>query len=266
MNPTLRDLVAAIEETALPSWQEDYDNTGWQILMPDALDKQCSGLMLCVDITPEIIAEASKMGCNMILTHHPLLFRGLKRIDASWRVGRCVIEAIQSGISVYSCHTAIDSAPGGVSHALAEKMLLTNIEVLSPGKQEGVGIGVVGNLPYPLSLAEVLKMIKQQTGSPVARCSGNIDLDKTVSRIAIGGGACGDLIPEAVRKDAQIMITSDVKHNMFIDNNSNIIVIDLGHYETEQCTKDIFYDIITKKFPNFVPYYSKSEKNPITYL
>ena len=266
MNPTIREIIEAVENVAKPRWQEDFDNTGWQILLPDVIDEPCTGVMLCVDATTEVLQEAALKGCNLLLTHHPLLFRGIKRIDSANRVGRCIIDAIRWNISVYSCHTAVDSAPCGVSQVLAKLIGLQNIEILAPARDENVGIGIVGDLPQPLNFNELVNLVKRTYHSPVARCSGIPSADALITRIAIGGGACSDLIPEAIEKGAQVMVTSDVKHNMFIDYSHAIAIIDLGHYETEDCTKDIFYNIITEKFPNFAPYYSVSEKNPITYL
>lgn len=266
MNPTLREIVSVIENFANPGWQENYDNTGWQILLPDVIDEPCTGMMVCVDATTEILQEAALKGCNFLLTHHPLLFRGIKRIDSTGRVGSCIIDAIRWGISIYSCHTAVDSAPCGVSRVLGQLLGLKDVEVLSPGHEEGTGIGIVGNLHEPLPLKQIISKIKETFHSPVARCSGVADQSAIIHRIAIGGGACGDLIPAAIEKGAQVMVTSDVKHNLFIDYCDAIAVVDIGHYETEDCTKDIFYNIIMEKFPNFVPYYSEKEKNPITYL
>lgn len=266
MNTSVGEIIAAIEEFAHPEWQEDFDNTGWQIQLEGVEHEECTGVMLCVDATPTIVDEAAGKGCNLLLTHHPLLFRGVKRIDAGNRVGRTIIRAIEKGVSIYSCHTSVDSAPCGVSHKLAEKLGLKDVEILSSGRFEGVGLGVVGNLALPIEADELPGYIKQRLGSPVARCSGFDTIKGKVERIAVGGGACADLIPEAISKGAQVMVTSDVKHNYFLDYEHAIAVVDLGHYETEECTKDIFYSIIREKFPNFVPYYSQTEKNPIKYI
>ncbi|MCH5247340.1 MAG: Nif3-like dinuclear metal center hexameric protein [Muribaculaceae bacterium] len=266
MNPTVREIIEAIEEKARPEWQESFDNTGWQILMPGAIDEECTGALLCVDVTPDIVEEARARKCNLIITHHPLLFHGLKRIDSENRVGQCVMDVIQDSISVYSCHTSIDSSPWGVSHYLGRELGLENMEVLKPGNYPDVGLGVVGDLSEPLSAKELVKRIASVTHSPVGRCSGVPSDSVRIKRVAVAGGACGDMIPLALAKGAEAMITSDVKHNQFIDHESRIMVVDLGHYETEECTKAIFYDIITGKFPNFVPCYSEVEQNPITYL
>lgn len=265
MMPRLSQIADAIESAAPRYWQEDFDNTGWQILIPGRIDTECTGLMICVDATVEIIEETCAKGCNMLLTHHPLLFRGIKCIDGDTRVGMCIVKAIENGLSVYSCHTSIDNSPEGVSFVLAKILGLRDVKVLAPGKYENTGIGVTGILPEPMKATEFVELVKKSFHSPVARCSG-LSADTVVEKVAIGGGACSDLIPAAIKEGAGVMITSDVKHNMFLDYNHRIGVIDLGHFETEECTKEIFYNIIREKFPNFVPYYSLKEKNPITYL
>ena len=266
MNPTINHIVKAIDDFARPCWQEDFDNSGWQILLPGAENEQCTGVMICVDVTPEIVREAVEKNCNLILTHHPLLFRGLKRIADDDRVGQCVIEVIKAGTSVYSCHTPVDSAPGGVSFKLAGMLQLADVEVLKPGCADNTGLGVVGCFTPPITFQELITLLKAKLSTPVVRCSNPMPPDATVHKIAIGGGACADLIPLAVKRGAQVMVTSDVKHNFFIDYAHAITVVDLGHFETEVCTKEIFYDIIKEKFPNFATYYSQTEKNPINYL
>lgn len=266
MSPKISDIINLLEEVAPVEWQEDFDNSGWQILLPGKLKQECSGCIICIDVTPDIIKEASQKKCNLIITHHPLLFKGIKRIEAQDRIGSCIIQAIKSDISIYSCHTPADSAPFGLSFELAKRLGLKDVHVLQPGKQVDTGLGIVGNLHEPMDIYNLIELVKHMCGSPVARCSGKITHGLIIDRIAIGSGACSDLIPVAIKAGAQVMITSDVKHNMFIDFNESIIVIDLGHYETEQCFKDIFYDIIIKKFPNFALYYSEVEKNPISYI
>lgn len=263
---TTGDIIDAIESRARPEWQEDYDNTGWQILVSDKRTTPCHGVMLCIDVTPEIVVEAYEKECNLIIAHHPLFFRSIRQLDGGNRVGASALAAIRRNISIYSCHTSIDKAPCGVSYYLAQRMGLKNIDILSFSDNKSIGIGVIGDVDPSKSFGVILSEIKNICHSPVARCSGIPTEDRKIGRVAIGAGACADLIPVAVAKGAEIMITSDVKHNYFIDFNPNIAVVDLGHFETEECTKDIFYKIITEKFPNFVPCYSEKERNPIIYL
>lgn len=262
-NVLIQDVIDAIEQVAPPRYQEDYDNTGLQAGTPM---RPCSGVMFCVDVTPEIVVEAAEKGCNLIVSHHPLIFHPLKRISDSGRVEFSVYKAIRNDVSIYSCHTAVDNAPvAGVSWKMAEMLGLRDVELLEDSGN-GTGCGVVGNLPEPLSPAELAEKVKSTFGSPVARCSALTPDRGPISRVALCGGAGAFLIPKAVEKGAGAFITSDCKHNQFLDYAQSIFLIDIGHFESEECTKQIFYQIIREKFPNFALYYSEKEKNPIIYL
>jgi len=263
-SPRHQDIIDIIEQAAPRCRQESYDNTGWQCGDPAA---PCTGVMLCVDVTQPVIDEARARGCNLIITHHPLLFRATRTILPGDRVNDCLISAIRGGIAIYSCHTAIDNTPDyGVSFAMARALGLTAVTTLTPGPVDGSGCGAVGNLRAPLTARQLVELVKRTFGSPVARCSHVPDTYETISRVALCGGAGADFIPDAIRAGAQAYITSDSKHNQFIDLTDRIFLIDIGHFESEECTKQIFYDIISKKMPTFALYKSTAEINPINYL
>lgn len=259
----IRDVINAIEEVIPPRYQEDYDNTGLQAGTPL---RPCTGVLLCVDVTPEIVVEAAEKGCNLIVSHHPLIFHPLKSISGEGRVEFSIYKAMKNDVSIYSCHTAVDNTPlTGVSWKMAEMLGLENVELLED-KGAGTGCGVVGNLPVPLTQLQLVEKVKGVFNTPVARCSAYTPGQTEISRVALCGGAGAFLLPEAIEKGAQAFITSDCKHNHFLDYAQSIFLIDIGHFESEECTKQIFYQIITEKFPNFALYYSELEKNPIIYL
>ena len=262
-----RDIAKAIEEFAPLNTQEEWDNSGFQVGNPD---DECRGVLICVDVTEDIVDEAVKKGCNLILTHHPLIFRKLPHILGGNRVERVVAEAIKNDVTIYSCHTPVDNARGGVSWAMADSLGLTDVTTLSPfrgpGQKPGVGSGIVGNLSRPLSPTELVEKVKRAFGSPVAQCSALPAPDTLISRVALCGGAGAEFIPDAISHGAQAYITSDTKHNYFLDHVGDIFIIDIGHYESEACTKRIFYHVLSEKFPNFALHYSDIEKNPINYL
>lgn len=261
---THNDIIAIIERMAPPCRQESYDNTGWQCGDPDAL---CSGALICVDITGDIIAEARELGCNLVITHHPLLFHATKCITPRDRVHRCLAAALRHDIAVYSCHTAIDNTVDrGVSAVCAQRLGLTGIQPLVPGPATGTGAGAVGDLPEPLTPAALVALVKRTFGSPVTRCSHVPDGLTHVSRVALCGGAGAEFIADAYAAGATAYITSDCKHNHFLDLTDRVFLIDIGHYESEECTKDIFYKAISEKMPNFALYKSRAEKNPINYM
>lgn len=266
--PTIAEVISVVEDFAHPAWQEAYDNTGWQTMLAGQQDEECTGALVCVDVTPGIIREAVSKGCNLVITHHPLIFKGVKRLTGMNRVDSTVIEAVRSGVAVYSSHTALDSAPGGISWVLAEKLGLTDVVTLDPrcnsADRGTVGIGTVGTLSSPLDPIDFVELVKRVCDAKVARCSG-IPSHK-ISRVAICGGAGGEYISEGARLGVDAVVTSDVKHNLFLDDCERVMTVDVGHYETESCAKEIFYGLIHKKFPNFALYCSETEKNPITYI
>lgn len=360
------DIIKVLEQYAPINLQEDYDNCGLQVGSKAA---PCSGVLLCVDVTPEIVEEAIERKCNLIVSHHPLLFKGLKRITGATLVEQTVMKAIAGGVNIYSSHTAMDNALGGVSWQMASKLGLQNVETLE--KQSGrimklsvmvpddyadrvrlalfaagagkmgnydscsfsvtgtgsfraldganpfvgdrltvhnepetrvdvllpvwlkhkvedallethpyevpayefilldnlsdTGSGVVGNFPESVPVAEFIDKVKSAFGSPVVRCT-RFEPDLMLRRVAMCGGAGAFLIKNAIASGAQVFVTSDSRYHDFVDYSGNILLVDIGHYESEQCTKDIFYRIITEKFANFAVYYSEKEKNPINYL
>lgn len=257
------DIVDAIEAVAPSSLQEGWDNTG---LLVGRREADCRGVMLCVDVTPGIIIEAVEARCDMIVSHHPLIFKGLKRLNGDGRVERSVELALKNGIAIYCCHTSIDNAPGGVSWVMAKRLGAAGCEVLSrrPGDGVAAGLGVVGCFDTPLTAVELVERVKCSFGSPIARCSRRPD--DVITRVAMCGGSGSEFLADAVAAGAQAYITSDTRYHDFVDYGEKIFIVDIGHFESEECTKEIFYQIITEKFPNFAVRYSVIETNPISYL
>lgn len=261
---TINSIIGAIQEVAPTSLQESYDNSGLQL--GDA-DKECTGILLCVDVTPGRVDEAVALGCNLIVSHHPLLFHGLKQITGATPQQQTVIRAIEAGVAIYSAHTSLDNAPGGVSAWLARELGLTYCGPLCPVSADmpDAGAGALATSPRPLTAAMLVDRVKKACGSPVCRCT-IPPQGAVIDRIAMCGGSGGSMIPDAIAAGAQAYITSDVRYHDFLDYSDRIFIIDIGHFESEECTKRIFYHIITQKFPNFAVHYSDSEKNPINYI
>ncbi len=264
--PTLQEIVTVIEAFAHPGLQESWDNTGWQ-LRPATSDTPCSGVLTCLDVTPAVVDEAKALGCNLIISHHPLIFKGLRHIVGETLVEQAVLKALKADIAVYSSHTALDSAPLGVSHRLASMLGLTDVRVLSP--QPGspdTGLGIIGAYPAPLAVPQFISRVKEIYGSPVVRCSAGIPGQTSISRVALCSGSGGEFIPTAVASGADAYISSDTRYHDFVDFGQRILLVDTGHFESEKCTKSIFSDIISEKFPTFAVHISRAEKNPIHYL
>lgn len=259
---TNRQISDAIEAVAPLSLQEEWDNAGYQVGDPDA---ECTGVLLCVDVTEDIVKEACDRGCNLIVSHHPLIFRGVKRITGRNRVERCIALAIAHGITVYSSHTPLDNSPEGISVEMGRQLGLKNMKILVPNdSSETAGLGVAGDLSSPLSKSEWIEKVKAAFESPVVRCSrpdGGV-----IKRVALCGGSGTEFLSQAIATGAQAYLSSDSKLNQFLDNASDIFLTDIGHFEAEKCAKQIFYRIICEKFRNFAVKYSEIEQNPIYYL
>ncbi|MDE6324389.1 MAG: Nif3-like dinuclear metal center hexameric protein [Paramuribaculum sp.] len=360
-------IVSALERFAPPALQEEYDNCG--LILGDS-SNECSGVLVTVDVTESVVAEAVSKGCNMIVAHHPIIFKGIRRLNGRTPQERAIISAIRNGIAVYACHTSLDSAPGGVSQRMASMLGLESVGPLEPAngrmlklqvyvpsaqaedvrmalfdagageignydscsytltgfgsfralpgsnpfagevgrlhfeKEECIqvvlpswrrravesallqvhpyeepaydfieirnslpdaGLGAVGNLPEPLTPAEIVDLVKTTFGSPVARCN-EFPLDARIRRVALCGGSGSSLLGRAIASGAGVMVTSDVKYHDFVDYANDILIVDIGHHESEKCSKSIIFDIISEKFPNFAVRNSQSDVNPIKYM
>lgn len=268
---TLYDIVSAIEVCAPLSLQESWDISGWQATPVDT-SSECSGVMLCLDVTPEVVAQAAAAGCNLIISHHPLLFRAVRTLTGATPAERSIIAAIAHGIDIYSSHTALDAAPiAGVSRHLGSALGLTDMRPLSPSAIDPeAGIGIVGRVDgSPISRDELIARVKQVYNAPYVRVTRGPEADSSapsISTIAICSGSGGDLIGDAIRAGAQAYITSDVRYHDFLDHGHDILIVDTGHFESEICTKSIFSNIISQKFPNFAVRMATCEHNPVTIL
>lgn len=265
--PTCADIISAIEAIAPRSLQEAWDNTGWQVGHPDT---PCTGALLCVDVTPEAVDEARALGCNLIISHHPLIFKGLKQIIGADIQQQAVLMAITGGITVYSCHTAIDNAEGGVSYEMAKRLGIDVLHTLEPiPGQPRAGAGIYGELHPGLTPESLIARIKEAFGTPTARCTHwqwSIPEGELITRVALCGGSGGSFIRNAIEAGAQAYISSDIKYHDFLDYGNSILLVDIGHFEAEKCTKDIFYQIIRQKFANFAVHKSSNQVNPIVYI
>ncbi|MBD5317181.1 MAG: Nif3-like dinuclear metal center hexameric protein [Bacteroides sp.] len=262
--PLLTDVAQAIEAYAPPRLQESYDNTGWQVLCDPA--GRCSGIVTCVDPTPAVVAEAVAKGCNLIVSHHPLMFRGQKSFTGSTLVQRTVMDAMRAGVSVYSCHTAIDSAPGGISAEMAAMLGLTGVSVLAPAAADpAAGLGAAGTLPAPLTPGELAEKVKGTFDVPVARCSRPAP-GLEISRVALCGGSGAEFIPTAIAAGAQAYITSDVKHHDFVDFGPGIFIIDIPHWSAEACARTLFARIVSSSFPALPVIAAEADRCPVIHL
>lgn len=254
------EIARQIEEVCPLHYQESYDNCGFQVGDPNS---DVTGILISLDVTEEVIDEAIQKGCNMIISHHPLIFGGLKKITPSNYVSRCVIKAIENHITIYAGHTNVDKYPKGVSYKLAEKLGLTDVDFLC--EEDGYGLGSIGLLKEEKDPVQFLNEIKEMLNVGCIRHT-NLPEGKKIKKVALCGGSGHEFLPIAIQKNADIYLTADIKYHQFFDADNRIILADLGHFESEQFTKEIFYEIVSKNNANFAVYFSDSKTNPINYI
>jgi dinuclear metal center YbgI/SA1388 family protein len=256
----VKDIISVIEEFAPLSLQENWDNSGLCIGSPE---DSVSSVLLGLDCTPELVDEAISCGADMIVTHHPLIFSGLKKISPEDKVGEAVIKAIKAGISIYAAHTSADKVIAGVSGAMAARLGLKDVAILDEDG-DGTGLGVVGNLPEAMAAEDVIKLVKDRFGLKAMRASRPVD--GMIERIALCGGSGGSLIKAARRSGAQLYISGDISyHNFFTEDG--FMIMDIGHYESEIEIVDILFSLIKKNFPTFAVRITQNiYSNPIFYF
>lgn len=363
---TVQDIISELEALAPLAYQESYDNAGLLVgNRTDTVEK----VLITLDVTEAVIQEAIECGANLIISHHPLIFKPIRKINDETGIGRCIVLALQNNIAIYACHTNIDSVANGVNAMICDKIGLQNKKILSPRAncltklvtfvpknhletvqnalfeagagcignydkcsfytdgtgtyranenanpfigEKGefhheneirievvfpnektnavvanllqnhpyeevaydlfpikntfslVGDGMIGDLPTPEKTTDFLKRIKETFGCGVLRHT-NI-VKETVSKVAVCGGSGSFLINDAIRSNADIFITADVKYHDFFNAENKLILADIGHYESEQFTKELFYELLKKKFYNFAIQISKVNTNPINYI
>jgi dinuclear metal center YbgI/SA1388 family protein len=359
-------IINFLETVAPPALQESYDNSG---LITGSGSWDCTGILVTLDATEEVVLDAAAKGCNLIVAHHPIVFASLKKIDPSHYVGRAVISAIKHDVAIYAIHTNLDNVIHGVNGKMADMLGLKNRSILKPAAGQlgklvsfvphahldavrnalfQAGAGHIGNYDeagfysqgtgsfragagadpfvgdhgqrhyepetrleviYPLyiqsSLVDALKKahpyeevaydllplinLDQAAGSGMA---GDLETEwdeqeflrrvavifgltvvrhtplrgKPVKKVALCGGAGSFLISNALRSGADVFITADVKYHEFFEADGKLVIADIGHFESEQFTVNLLFDLLQEKFPNFAVLKSGVETNPVQYL
>lgn len=361
----LREIIGYLESLAPLSLQESYDNSGLQVGDPGM---EIRGILVALDVSEEVILEAEKLGFNLVFSHHPVLFGGLKSITGRSAPERIVKLAIQKEIAIYSGHTNFDAVTGGVNSALASRLGLVNQQILDPVKgglkklavyvphaqldqvrqamfhagagqigdydscsfnTEGTGTfrggegtdpfagepgkfhqepetrletivpaprvgqvvramiaahpyeevaydiyplensdplhgpGMIGDMEDPMEEKEFLAYLKDRCRVEMVRHSAL--RGKPVRKVALCGGSGAFLLNKARSAGADVFVTADVKYHQFFEADGNFMIMDIGHFESEQFTRELFYELLKKKFPKFAIRLSESEENPIKY-
>lgn len=254
------DICRIIEDFASLDKQESYDNSGLQVGDPQM---DVKGVLICLDMSEEVIDEAISLGCNMVVSHHPLLFRGLKQITGRTSVERSVIKALQQHVALYSGHTNVDSVCRGVSAKMCEKLGLRSLGFLSP-KTEDAGLGMIGEFETPISEDDFLALVKKTFSCGSLRHSHKTG--KSIKKVALCGGSGAEFLSEAMAAGADAYLTADLKYHDFSRPEGALLLVDAGHFETEQYTKEIFYDLLSKNIATFAIQISQTEQNPVCYF
>lgn len=258
----IKEVLSALERFAPLPLQEGWDNAGLQIGLTEA---EVSGALLCLDVNEAIVDEAIEKGCNLIVSHHPLLFKGLKTISDGDYVQRTVMKAILNRIAIVSMHTNMDNAKGGVNYKIAEHLGLHDVEFFAEKSGDvEAGSGVVGLLPEPMSATAFIQLVKERFGVKCAQC--NELLLHPVNKVAICGGSGDFLLADAIVQGADAFITGEMHYHVYFGQEQKIQICVIGHYESEQFTSEIFKSIIEDECPGLPVMIAETSTNPIIYL
>ena len=260
----IKDVIDALDGFAPLPLQEDFDNAGLQIGLTEA---EVSGALLCLEATEQIVDEAVEKGCNLIVTHHPLIFHKLRQISDADYVQRTVMKAIKHDITIVSMHTNLDSAEGGVNYMIARKLCadMQTAKLLGEHEINGVkgGLGLVCEMKEALSAEDFIKKVKETFGVKVAMT--NELLERPIKKVAICGGAGSFMLPQAVEAQADAFLTGEMHYHEYFGQEQVIQIVVIGHYESEQYTINLLEEIINRRCPEVRTCLTENVTNPVRY-
>ncbi|MBW2609783.1 MAG: Nif3-like dinuclear metal center hexameric protein [Deltaproteobacteria bacterium] len=267
MVPTLKDILNLLDEIAPFSIAEEWDNPGLQVGYPS---QEITKILIALDPTISAIEESSDRKVQLLLTHHPLIYKSLSHINRAAYPGDVIFEAFKQGISIVAAHTNLDVAQGGINDILADLFGLQNLEVLQEKEStaSGTGLGRIGNLPEPVRLSAMIETVKKVLGTMSVMVVGHGDTE--IGRVAVVGGSGGGMVPTASVKGASLLITGDVGHHETLEAETlGLALIDAGHFYTERAALRPFADHFKEKLKErvwdvIVEVY-EDEKNPMRY-
>ncbi|MGA0231642.1 MAG: Nif3-like dinuclear metal center hexameric protein [Saprospiraceae bacterium] len=263
----LSGLLEFLQDLAPFEYQETYDNSGHLVGNPQ---DEIEGVVVSLDATEDVIDEAIALGANVVLSHHPIIFGGIKRLTGNNYVQRTVQKALLNNINLVAIHTNLDNVYNhGVSTYLAELLGLENTDILSPKpgleyKKKAIGSGAIGTLSREMDEKAFLGALKSTLDLKTLKHT-NL-LNKPIKKVALCGGSGRFLLEEAKARNADVFISSDFKYHEFFDAENQIVIADIGHYESEKHTIRMLHEILTNKFSNFASHYTKVNTNPVNYL
>jgi dinuclear metal center YbgI/SA1388 family protein len=229
----VRDLITVLDKFAEPDLAESWDNIGLMVGEPGL---KISAILIALDPTLEVLNEAKGKGCNTIVTHHPLIFKGMKSIRTDHPEGQLLTRALIDQLAIIGCHTNLDKVPGGVNDMLAAQLGLVDSRVLIPdpaaSELSKIGLGRIGELPAPLTFEDFTLLIREKLAIKVVKVAGTPPAE--ITTVALCGGSGSELAPAAMAGGAQIYVSGEIKHSMARWAESvDFCIVDCGHFATE---------------------------------
>lgn len=260
--PSVHEIEQALFAWAPKELAGDWDNVGHLVGSPAGEVKR---VLVALDITDKVVAEAKRIGADLIVAHHPVLnirwhSSELNSMLDNTRLGGLLATLIKNDISAICMHTNLDAAQGGVNDVLAGKLGLMDLSPLS----EKSGIGRVGTLPHEMSREALLALVKEKlTPNGIRYCAG---ADRLIRRVAVGGGSCGDMFFQAMEQGCDAFVTADVRYEQFMEaDRLGLCLIDAGHYPTEDVICPVLVDYLAERFPALTIVKSSSHREVIEY-
>lgn len=263
----IKAFITSLEEWAPLQFQESYDNAGLIVGDPEA---NCTGVLCSLDCTEAVVEEAIKKGCNLIVSHHPIIFKGIKQFSSDHYVNRTVLKAIQNNIALYAIHTNLDNVIHGVNSTLADRLHLENRKILAPipglfdSNGQAVGAGLVGELPLETEPEAFVRWVKEKLNLNIIKHTKLID--KKLITIALCGGSGSFLLDQIRTQKIDCFITSDLKYHDFFEADGKYLLLDIGHGESEHFVPALIVDYLKRKFLTFAVLESEVKTQPISYL
>lgn len=229
----ISDVIERLEKEFPKDLAYEWDNVG--LLVGDR-SREVKTVVTCLDVTEDVLEFAKHVEAELIVSHHPVIFSPITCINGDTKNGKLLLDAIENKIAIYSAHTNCDKAENGINTRLSEIFNLKDVESL-----EEDGLGRIGNISESIDFSELAESIEQKLSTKIRYCG---DIKKTVQRIAICSGAGSDVIPSAIQKGADVLITGDTKYHQMLDFKDEINIIDAGHFGTECVVAEIFAELL----------------------
>lgn len=240
---TISDIISALDDFFPLSTQDEWDNSGLIVGHPQ---NQVKGILLTVDINEQRVNEAIERGCNMIIAHHPIIFHGLKRLNGQTDEQRTIETAIKHDIALCAFHTPADKSANGLSKEIGNILQLSDIHIFIPDKNnQNIGYGIVGTLQQPLQTKEFVALLSKKLK---CQCIRHNNYTRNISKIAICTGSGSEFITNALNQKVDAYVTADIKYHQFQQPENQMLLADVGHYESEEICKKLFLNILTERF------------------